>query len=238
METPGLDQFLVSLKEYYNTSDLSDAVITCEDKVFKIHRIVLSAHSKYFAKQLNGNWKETSERKVEIKDFDPSVVEAMLCFVYSFDYRNTCGTSSMIFDAQVYQIADKYDIPALKAHSKEKFASAVAAGWNMDDFPLSVSVVYDSTPQEDRGLRDLAVEISRKNIDTLLGRDGFCELLRKTADFAADLIPFLCGGPSYGKHYKCPSCAHKFHGDYNKGSFYCPKCAKTYSDWISYQTHD
>jgi speckle-type POZ protein len=94
------------------------------------------------------SYKETSERKVEIKDFDPSVVEAMLCFVYSFDYRNTCGTSSMIFDAQVYQIADKYDIPALKAHSKEKFASAVAAGWNMDDFPLSVSVVYDSTPQE------------------------------------------------------------------------------------------
>lgn len=117
----------------------------------------------------------------------------------------------MVFDAQVYQIADKYDIPALKAYSKENFATAVAAGWSMDEFPIAVSVVYDSTPVEDRGLRDLAVETARKNIETLLGRDGFCELLRKTADFAADLIPFLCDGVT-SKILECPSCSHKFWG--------------------------
>lgn len=162
----------------------------------------------------------------------------MLCFMYSFNYTNTYGTSSMIYDAQVYQIADKYDIPALKAYSNEKFATAIDAGWSMDDFPLAISVVYDSTPAEDRGLRDLAVETARKNIDTLLEHDGFGELLRKTADFSADLIPFLCGKPSSNfRMYRCPAfgCGHKFQGEYTKGTYYCPSCAGCRSDWSSHQ---
>ncbi|RKL20902.1 hypothetical protein BFJ72_g14981 [Fusarium proliferatum] len=82
----------------------------------------------------------------------------------------------MVFDAQMYQIADKYDIPALKAQSKNKFNVAVTTGWSMDDFPHAITVVYESTPPEDRGLRDLVVQTARKNINKLLGHDGFCEL--------------------------------------------------------------
>ncbi|RGP69558.1 n-carbamoyl-l-amino acid hydrolase [Fusarium sporotrichioides] len=199
MKPPGLDDFLTSLLRHHNTGDLSDAVITCEDQVFKIHRVVLSAHSKYFARALNGEWKETTDRKIEIKDFDPIVVEAMLHFIYSFDYVDACDSSSMVFNAQVYQIADKYDIPALKTYSKNKFASAITFGWNTDDFPGAVSLICDTTPLEDRGLRDLVVDITWKNIDKLIGRDGFCELLRKTADFTADLILFLHGRTSKKK---------------------------------------
>jgi speckle-type POZ protein len=123
-------------------------------------------------------------------------VEAMLHFIYSFDYVDACDSSSMVFNAQVYRIADKYDIPALKTYSKNKFASAITFGWNTDDFPGAVSLIYDTTPLEDRGLRDLVVDITWKNIDKLIGRDGFCELLRKTADFTADLILFLHGRTS------------------------------------------
>ncbi|RBA10317.1 hypothetical protein FPRO05_14338 [Fusarium proliferatum] len=123
----------------------------------------------------------------------------------------------MVFDAQMYQIADKYDIPALKAQSKNKFNVAVTTGWSMDDFPLAITVVYESTPPEDRGFRDLVVETARKNIDKLLGRDGFCKLIRKTLDFAADLIPFLCVKPSESLHrYECPSCDHKFRGEFSE----------------------
>ena len=79
----------------------------------------------------------------------------------------------MVYDAQVYQIADKYDIPALKAHSVHKFGVAITTGWSMDDFPLAVSVVYGSTPSGDRGLRDLVVGTSRTNIDKLLNVIAF-----------------------------------------------------------------
>ncbi|EYB29049.1 hypothetical protein FG05_11070 [Fusarium graminearum] len=194
--SPGLDDFLLSLERHYISGEFADAVITCKGQVFNIHRVVLSAHSKYFAKALGGNWKESIERKIEIKDFDPIIVGAMLCFVYTFDYDEPSDDKSMLFYAEVYKFADMYDIPALKECSKKKFASAMNADWNTDDFPYAISEVYKNTPLEDGGLRDLAVAITREHIKTLIGRDDFSRLLRKTADFSADLIPFLCGGTS------------------------------------------
>ncbi|KAH7019639.1 BTB/POZ protein [Ilyonectria destructans] len=243
MAPQGLEGFLSSLKEYiasyYNTDTLSDVVVACNDQEFKVHGVILSAHSKCFAKALNGNWKESSQRKIDVKDFDASVVEAMLRFMYSFDYSNIYGTSTMAFDAQVYQIADKYDVPGLKAHSKDKFGAAITAGWSMDDFPLAVTVVYESTPSADRGLRDLVVETSQENIDKLLEHDGFCELIRKTPDFAADLIPFLCGKLSTTMpRYECPSCHCKFGGEFSRVAYYCPSCATKRSDWSSYRIKD
>jgi rubrerythrin len=153
--------------------------------------------------------------------------------MYSFDYSNAYGNSSMVLDAQVYQIADKYGIEALKAHSREKFRSAITTGWSMDDFPLAISVVYESTPAEDRGLRDLAVEVSYKNVDHLLSRDDFSNLLRQTADFTADLIPFLISNPS--QKYRCPNCDDTIKSDFSKGRYYCPSCGSNRSDWKQYR---
>ncbi|KAH6952241.1 BTB/POZ protein [Fusarium avenaceum] len=228
-----------TVARYYNTDAFSDVAITCDGQEFKAHRVILSAHSKYFTKALNGEWKESSERQLDIKDFDASVVEAMLRFMYSFDYSNIYGTSTMAFDAQMYQIADKYDIPALKAQSKNKFEVAVTTGWSMDAFPLTITVVYESTPPEDRGLRDLVVETARENIDELLRHDGFCELIRKTPDFAADLIPFLSMRPSGSIYrYRCPSCHHKFRGEFSGVNYCCPNCSSKRSDWDSHRIKD
>jgi len=232
MPPSGMERFLSTLKSYFNTDTFVDAVVVCGDHEFKVHRIVLSAHSNYFATELNGKWKESDERKVTISDFDPSVVEAMLRFMYSFDYNNAYGTSTMVFDAQVYQIADKYGMEDLKTHSQEKFHNAITTGWSMDDFPLAISIVYESTPEQDRGLRDLAVEVSLQNIDKLLDRDDFRGLLRTTADFAADLIPFLANNPS--KQYRCPSCQTIIKSDYSKGCYHCPSCGHDRSDWKRY----
>lgn len=229
MAPQGVEGFLASLKEYYNTDYLSDITVTCEGQVFKAHRIILSAHSKCFAKMLNGNWKESSEGNVEIKDFDPGVVDAMLRFIYSFEYENTQGTPPMIFDAHMYQIADKYDITALKTESKKKFELSIANGWATDDFPVAANLVYVLTPSEDRGLRDLVVEIARKNIDQLVSKDGFRELTRETPDFSADLIPFLCGkgsGPRFVQTYTCQSCYQVVQGEFAAKVQFCPFCSQ------------
>ncbi|KAL9566570.1 hypothetical protein ACKAV7_009485 [Fusarium commune] len=153
MAPQGVEGFLASLKEYYNTDALSDVTVTCDGQVFKAHRIILSAHSKCLAKALNGSWKESSEGNIDIKDFEPNVVDAMLRFVYSFEYNNAEGTPPIVFDAHMYQIADKYDIAALKTESKNN----------------SANLVYVSTPSEDRGLRDIVVETASENIDQLVG---------------------------------------------------------------------
>ncbi|KAF4958473.1 hypothetical protein FGADI_2396 [Fusarium gaditjirri] len=186
MAPQGVEGFLA----YHNSDALSDVNVTCDGQEFKAHRLILCAHSKFFAKALNGDWKESSERKIDIKDFDPSVVEAMLRFMYSFEYSNTYGTSSMVFDAQMWQIADKYDIPALMAESKKKFGIAVTTGWSMDDFPLAVTIVYESALP---GLRDIVVQTASEKIEELIKKDGFCELMRAAPHFTADLVHFICG---------------------------------------------
>ncbi|CAH0025793.1 unnamed protein product, partial [Clonostachys rhizophaga] len=207
MAPKGFERFLSSLNDdYFNTDTFSDVVIVCEDQEFKVHKLVLACHSKYFEKQLNGNWKESLEKKIEIQDFDSGIVESMLRYMYSFNYNNIRGVSSMVYDAQVYQIADKYDIPTLKEYSKDRFNTAITTGWNMDEFPLAINVVYESTPSEDRGLRDLVVETSLLHLDSLLEQDGFGNILRTSADFSADLIPFLAPKTSIKE---CNSCSQK-----------------------------
>jgi speckle-type POZ protein len=160
----------------------------------------------------------------------------MLQFMYTFNYINSCGTSPMIYDAQVYQIADKYDIQALKTHAKDRFSAALTASWAMDDFPLAVSLVYSSTPCTDRGLRDLTVETSCRNIDKLLQNDGFHNILRETPNFAADLVPFLCDKPHESiQRYRCRSCGNTFCADFQKGvSYHCAYCGNRRTDWASY----
>lgn len=128
--------------------------------------------------------------------------------MYNFNYTSVSGASSMVFEAQVYQIADKYDIGSLKEHAKENFSAAVDTGWSMDDFPLAITLVYTTTPSEDRGLRDVVIRVSNLHIDDLLSKEYFCEVLRNTTEFAADLVLFLRTGGSH--RYRCPSCQNTF----------------------------
>ncbi|KAM0193451.1 hypothetical protein ACHAPI_007772 [Fusarium lateritium] len=188
--------FLAKLTSYSNNESFSDVVIRYEGTEFKAHSVILSCHSEYFAKQLAGSWKESIERVIDITDFDRSVIEGMLHFMYHFEYNNESTESDMVFHAGVYQIADKYRILVLKDYAKEKFSTAVKSDWSTDDFPNAIELVYLTTPPEDRGLRDLVIETSYANLEKLISRDGFCEALRTTTDFAADLVPFTCGKTS------------------------------------------
>lgn len=171
---------------------------------------------------------------IKIEDFDTNIVEAMLSFMYSFDYDNSHGPL-MTYDARVYQIADKYNMPALKAHSKNKFEAIVTKSWSAAEFPSVISVVYETTPQQDRGLRDVVVKTSHSNIKQLLEGENFKSILREAPDFAADLIPLLCDKSSaLGKsaavaRYICFNCGATFSIDIAgviRRLVTCPECGK------------
>jgi hypothetical protein len=182
--------------------------------------------------------KESIEKAIHITDFDSSVIEAMLHFMYRFEYTNESTESDMVFQAGVYQIADKYGVFALKEYARQKFSTAVKADWPTEDFPIAIELVYTTTPPEDRGLRDLVVEISNANLEKLIIRDGFCQALRTTTDFAADLVPFTCGKIKISggvRCYRCPYCGQNFQFDDPKGERrFCPRCSRGHSGWDNY----
>ena len=51
-----------------------------------------------------------------------------------------------------YAIAEEYD---LKALAKPRFSAWLKSNWNRPEFYSVANGVYDSTPSNDRGLRDL-----------------------------------------------------------------------------------
>lgn len=163
----------------------------------------------------------------------------MLRFMYEFDYNNIHGASTMVFNAQVYSLADKYVVPALKYHAREKFRTAISSGWALDDFPLAVAEAYSSTLETDRGLRDVIVKTADANINKLLENELFADVLRETPGFALDMVDSLSSSrPNQRKDhksYRCPNCEKCMDGSLSRGtSYYCMHCGNRRSDWYQY----
>lgn len=156
--------------------------------------------------------------------------------MYTFDYtgsgNNQERASPMILNVEVYSIADRYAIGALKSRAKEKFDKAVKTCWNMDDFAHAITEVYSSTPSTDRGLRDTVVEVARKNISTLLGKEDFRNVLEETVGFAADVIQLMEQSENASVvKYHCPSCDGDWNASLQPGTNYCLRCGESRKDW-------
>ncbi|XP_014550323.1 hypothetical protein COCVIDRAFT_115774 [Bipolaris victoriae FI3] len=235
---------LLNLPEYYDSPTLSDGIITCAGKEFRIHKIVLSAQSRFFSNAFEGKWKESVEGAIPLNDDDVSAVEAMLRFLYTFDYDaggNAADVASpMVFNVKVYSVADKYDIPALKSVASQKFKESVKTCWNMDDFPHAVAEVYSSTPPNDQEIRRLVVDVACEHITELLQKQGFCDILGETVGFASDLVQLQASEKKPNEKqdrtkYRCPNCLKYWEAVASSGSsYYCPYCANHYSNWSAY----
>lgn len=184
--------------------------------------------------------KETADCMIKLKDDDILIVAAMLRFFYTFDYDaggNTADVMSpTVFNVKMYSIGDKYDVPALKMLARQKFEESAKACWDMDDFPHAIAEVYKSTPPTDRGLRDLARDISLKNIKPLLKKQVFNNVLNEVVGFASDLVRVQPIKPDEEKSITkliCPSCSGLWGIDSKRtGGHYCPHCGEHRSDWL------
>ena len=114
---------------------------------------------------------------ITLHDDHPSTVERMLLYLYVLDY-DTGSTTEVGFQATasedyvekernvalqahvaVYAVADKYDIPSLKAIAKSKFDMQIGNMWPVPRLPNIANEVFSSTPCNDRGLRDVILKL-------------------------------------------------------------------------------
>ncbi|CRG90850.1 hypothetical protein PISL3812_07896 [Talaromyces islandicus] len=235
-----------SIKSYLLSGQFSDLTIRTIDQEFKVHRLVVCGQSEYFSRLYKGEWTETNTNDIPLHDDDPGAIQAMIHFMYGFDYDSSGSehsrASPMLFTVKVYQVADKYAVPQLKQKAKEKFETIVQTCWQMDDFPVAIAEAYKCTLKTDQGLREPLVRISMEHMDTLLKNEAFVDVLENTTGFASELATILAkkkvANPK-AKGYRCPGCSSKWMVDTSAGQnvTYCIGCGDS-RQWSSYVVRD
>lgn len=173
----------------------------------------------------------------------------MLRHLYGFDYGedidniDEADLPKMVFDAQVYATADKYDIPSLKSLAIANFEKRAKTQETATDFSLSIKVIYESTLPTDRGLRDIAVRLAIENLKARFEKnEAFQKTMSEVAEFGKDLVWELSrrleAQPEV-KRYRCPNCAGIWkttQAIHANRTYYCYLCGKKASSsvWSAY----
>ncbi|EME84695.1 uncharacterized protein MYCFIDRAFT_210949 [Pseudocercospora fijiensis CIRAD86] len=105
---------------------------------------------------------------------------------YDDGYESTEDESHLILHAQVYALAEKYDIPSLKYLSKRKFEMAAACYYDAPELADAIEYVYTSTIDQDRGLRDVILQLFRSHPQLANTQDIF-SVIKDTPSLALDL---------------------------------------------------
>lgn len=129
----------------------------------------------------------------------------MLLYLYTMKYPQTSPSTNrtaqdMLIDARVYALADKYELVDLKTKAKRAFERLLAEHYDDTLFPDAATPVYESTLQEDRGLRDPLLDILWDNKATLLLKPGVQECIMAHEGFKNDVVESLFMDPCSVDH--------------------------------------
>ncbi|KAJ4359155.1 hypothetical protein N0V95_002407 [Ascochyta clinopodiicola] len=173
----------------YESADYSDLIITCGVETFKVHKAIEAASDKIDLPEddpsivkLLVQYLYEAEYEPVFTKHDPSqpIVKRVeitssriqgyhYCFPHTYytstDDKRTLkeDASQFLLHSQMYEIADKYDIAALKELAQSKFSYACRHWWNTEYFTPAAHHAFSTTPETDKGLRDIiSTTISRR----------------------------------------------------------------------------
>lgn len=106
--------------EMWSQRRFTDCVVMCGTESVRCHRAVLSVGSQVFERMLSSGMREAVEQQIQITDAEPSVVHAMLAFIYTGEI--TVGNSGL---GHLLAIADRYEVKALMAACALKIYSCI-----------------------------------------------------------------------------------------------------------------
>ncbi|ODM20083.1 hypothetical protein SI65_05069 [Aspergillus cristatus] len=100
----------------------------------------------------------------------------------------------LCFHILMYSLADRMFIRGLKILSQQNVERELVQQLDAALFPQAIVEIYNSTPPEDRGLRDLAIQYTMKNLTSLRSKGQGAvaafedSLLKSAPQFSYDLL--------------------------------------------------
>lgn len=165
--------------------------------------------------QANVHFQESTDFKIAFTDEDPIMIEYMITYLYSLKYpRETRVLSNMaadlLFDVKMYAVAEKYDLSLLKTQAKRAFAKLLNSKSDAITFGrlLDLSseighgsigeliaglarIVYTSTPDGDRGLRDIIKKFTWRHKKILMADKELQKCIIATEGYMVDVVQSL-----------------------------------------------
>jgi len=106
------------LDSHFMSEEYSDVTISCGEKDFSCHKIILTSRSPVFKTMLEQDMKENRTGRIEIKDMNLDVLEDLLKYIYSGDSPNIDShAEELFFAADLYQLEDLKKACELKLSS-------------------------------------------------------------------------------------------------------------------------
>ncbi len=174
----------------------------------------------------------------------------MITYLYSLDYNDSKGVlpsgvgnkdsanDAPLINVHMYTMGDKYGIGGLKKVAEVKFEDAVKQKMSPLEFLPAVIKIYESTPDVDRGLRDVAVRLATLSVKSLTASTTFRKVIAKVPEFACDVINWTSGNatkPATTFLTYCGGCEKKTYGKIEKlrcGECTYLKSAEALSDFM------
>ena len=126
-------------------------------------------------------------REIFLHEDDPEMVGKMLRWCYAqdyddeHDYKPKSYGISLVINARMYALADKYGLQGLKIHAITKYKTALLMclfGELQDAFFEAIEVVFNTTPTSDRGLREIFLKWVQHPGNYLMFEPRFQELVK------------------------------------------------------------
>ncbi|KFY28492.1 hypothetical protein V493_02906 [Pseudogymnoascus sp. VKM F-4281 (FW-2241)] len=167
MEVSTNDSTLKSMYDYLKTGTFSDLTITCGDKTWNAHRVVVCSKSSFFRAACVGNFKEAATGVINLHYNNPMAVGLMMDYLntksYKIDEELLAAIRSRIYiHIQVHCLGDKYDIPGLCRLAASHYQSILEDRATFEEYLASIPEVYLLRASD--SLRGAAVEHARRRL--------------------------------------------------------------------------
>lgn len=164
---------------------------------------------------------EGHSKRIELKQQNPHLVARMLQHLYGFDYsgkkriggdEESSHISELYTHAEMYALGDEFDMKDLKEEALWKFEKAMKAkkghGDELAYVVEVIPIVYATTPDSDRGLRDALVAFGVLHLEQIQYLPGFKSAATEVPIYLIEVLPKFLERIDERRRFGggCPNC--------------------------------